>query len=293
MPDTPVVPTDPEDAERARLIAAIVASPTYRLAESDPDFLDSPVARPARLLLELLRPETYLHDHGIESTVVVFGSARILPPAAARARLAKLTARAAAGESLEPELHSARQALRHAAWYDEARALGRTLSGAATRNGCREFIVVTGGGPGIMEAANRGAHEAGACTIGLNISLPREQLPNPYITPQLAFRFHYFAMRKMHFMLRAKALVAFPGGFGTLDELFEALTLVQTGKIAPIPILLVGTDYWRRAIDLDFLVEEGLIDAADRSLVTRVDSGAAAARVILDFYRARGDPAPA
>jgi uncharacterized protein (TIGR00730 family) len=242
-------------------VAAILASPGHRLAEQDDAFLASDAARPARLLLEFQRAEAALAERSIHSTVVVFGSARIPDPA-----------------------------LVTHAWgrfYDEARDLGRALQAACRDADCRDFVVATGGGPGIMEAANRGAAEAGDPSIGLNIELPREQRPNPWITPGLALRFHYFALRKMHFMLRARALVAFPGGFGTFDELFEALTLVQTGKIERIPIVLVGRDFWRRAVDWDYLVDEGFIDATDRELCTLVDSGAAAAAAILGHYGLR------
>ena len=239
-------------------IAAILDSPGYRIAESDQDFLESDEARPARLLLEFLRAESKLQAARVRSTVVVFGSARVPDPA------------------LGPH--------RWGRYYDEARALAGALHEACRHNDCHEFVVVTGGGPGIMEAANRGASERGDPSVGLNIDLPREQLPNPWIAPQLALRFRYFALRKMHFMLRARALVAFPGGFGTLDELFEALTLVQTGKIPRIPVVLVGSEYWRRVIDWDFLVAEGFIEAAERELCTLVETGVDAAAVILRHY---------
>lgn len=169
-------------------------------------------------------------------------------------------------------------------YYEEARQLAALLAIRTGSTECRDFVVATGGGPGIMEAANRGARESGEVTIGLNIELPREQRLNPYVEPAWSIQFHYFALRKLHFMLRARALVAFPGGFGTLDELFEALTLVQTGKIEPIPIVLVGSEYWRRVIDWDYLVEEGFIDAADRDLFTIVETGQDAARVVLSCY---------
>jgi uncharacterized protein (TIGR00730 family) len=239
-------------------IAAILDSPGYRIAESDLEFLDSDEARPARLLLEFLRAESKLEAANIRSTVVVWGSARVPDPAQRPSRWGR--------------------------YYEEARALARALHEACRQNGCHEFVVTTGGGPGIMEAANRGANEAGDPSIGLNIDLPREQLPNAWIAPQLALRFRYFALRKMHFMLRARALVAFPGGFGTLDELFEALTLVQTGKIPRIPVVLVGAEYWRRVIDWDFLVAEGFIEAAERDLCTMVETGVEAAAVILRHY---------
>jgi len=273
--------------DREQLIAAIAASPTYRLAQDDDDFIESDAARGARLQLEMMRPEQYLQDLKIDSTVVVFGSARILPPDEAQLQLTRVQAQMPASPTTadRQRLKSAERMVHYARYYDEARTLARHLSSACQCNGSRELVVVTGGGPGIMEAANRGAHEVGAYSMGLNIQLPREQQPNPYITPELAFRFHYFAMRKMHFMLRAKALVAFPGGYGTLDELFEALTLVQTGKMPPIPIVLVGRDHWQRAIDFDFLEAEGLIDARERQLAVLVDTGVEAAEHILRHYR--------
>lgn len=237
------------------------------LAEHDLDFLASDDARPARLLLEFLRAEVKLARGHIHSTVVVWGSARIPPPGDAPTK---------------------RQS-RLAGWsryYEEARQLAALLAAKAGSTECRDFIVATGGGPGIMEAANRGARESGEITIGLNIELPREQRLNPYVDPAWSIQFHYFALRKLHFMLRARALVAFPGGFGTLDELFEALTLVQTGKIEPIPIVLVGRDYWRRVIDWDYLVDEGFIDAADRDLLTIVETGREAAQFVLSRYDA-------
>jgi uncharacterized protein (TIGR00730 family) len=272
---------------RERLVQALAASPSYRLAEEDVDFLEHPAARPARLLLEMMRPELYLQRRGINSTVVVFGSARVLSPAAAAAALARAEtelAGAPGDAGRQAALRAARLRVKYSRYYDEARSLARALAAVCRSGAGRDFVVVTGGGPGIMEAANRGAWEAGELSLGFNIDLPHEQRPNPYISPDLAFRFHYFAMRKMHFLLRARALVAFPGGFGTFDELFEALTLVQTRKIAPIPIVLVGCDYWRRAVDFDFLVDEGFIEPADVALFQVVETGAEAATIIQRHY---------
>jgi uncharacterized protein (TIGR00730 family) len=238
---------------------------TDGLAEHDLAFLASDDARPARLLLEYLRAEVKLQSANIHSTVVVWGSARI--PA--------------------PEMIAADPGQSLAAWvryYNEARSLAGELAGQCGGPLCREFIVATGGGPGIMEAANRGASERGEITLGLNIELPHEQKLNPYVLPEWSIQFHYFALRKLHFMMRARALVAFPGGFGTLDELFEALTLVQTGKIDRIPIVLVGGKFWRRVIDWDYLVDEGFIATADRELITIVESGRAAAQQVLAHY---------
>jgi len=273
-------------ADREKLIAEIVASPTYRLAQDDTDFIESDASRGARLEMEMMRPEQYLQRHNINSTVVVFGSARTLPPEQAQSNLDALRAKLPPNPSSEErrQLREAERQLTHSRYYEEARQFAFHLSNTCQTNGCRDLVVVTGGGPGIMEAANRGAHEAGAMSVGFNIHLPREQSPNPYITPQLAFRFRYFAMRKMHFMLRAKALVTFPGGFGTMDELFEALTLVQTNTVEPIPIVLVGREYWKRAVDFEYLVAEGFIEERERELATVVETGVEAAELIMSRH---------
>jgi uncharacterized protein (TIGR00730 family) len=271
---------------RTRLRAAIHASPMYRLAEDDIDFMESDDARASRLALEFLRADVYLRKNNINSTVVVFGGARVLSPEMARANLAAAEL-AMGGPDCKQDaaaIARAQTALSLSRYYDEARSLARALTRRDPCTQCHDFVITTGGGPGIMEAANRGAADIGAPTIGFNIRLPAEQEPNPYITPTLALHFHYFALRKMHFLLRARALVAFPGGFGTLDELFEALNLVQTRTIKPIPIVLVGAEYWRRVIDFEFLLAQGLIAAADRGLFCVVETGAEAARHILDFH---------
>ena len=239
-------------------LKSIIDSPSYRLAEHDNDFLESDHARAIRLALEFHRTDTYLRAYGIESTVVAFGSARV--PA--------------------PEDPAATPLQKH--YYQQARRFGYELSrGAIHTPGCHRLVVATGGGPGLMEAANRGAAEAGAPTIGFNIRLPHEQVPNPYITPGLAFRFRYFALRKMHLIFRARALVALPGGFGTLDEVYEALNLVLTRSIAPIPIVLVGREYWQRMLDLDYLASNGYIESKDRELVHLVETGEEAAAYVL------------
>jgi uncharacterized protein (TIGR00730 family) len=265
--------------DRAQLEAmrqAIMQGAAYRLAQDDPEFLAGDDLRPLRLQLEMLKPEHDLRAQGIDSTVVVFGSARVVPLAQAEAALADAESELRAGDASEPttasRIAAARRQLVHAQYYEEARRFSHLVSTRFQQAGRRDFVVITGGGPGIMEAANRGAFEAGSRSIGLNITLPREQKPNPYISPELAFRFHYFALRKMHFLMRARALVAFPGGYGTLDELFDVLTLVQTGKMQRIPIVLVGRTFWRRAVDFDYLVEEGFISADDARLFTRVDA---------------------
>jgi uncharacterized protein (TIGR00730 family) len=222
--------------------------------------------RPVRLQLEVLKPELILQEQHIESTVVVFGSARLLDPETAESRLVSAQAEYAKNNDdplCAQKLAVARKALENSRYYDEARKLGRLIS---INTGKDKLVVVTGGGPGIMEAANRGAHEAGIPSIGMNITLPHEQAPNPYITTDLNFQFHYFAIRKMHLLMRAKSLVAFPGGFGTLDELFETLTLIQTRKVQPIPVLLFGKTFWERIVNFEALVEEGTISPEDLDL---------------------------
>jgi uncharacterized protein (TIGR00730 family) len=282
-----------EDPEALARIAAIQRSPSYRLAEQDIAFLAGGDTRGPRLQLDYLKPELLLADHGVAHTIVVFGSTRIPEPAAARRNVEAL--RRALGDdpadtTLARRLAVAERILAKSHYYDVARELGRLvgLSGRNPDNPC--ILVMTGGGPGMMEAANRGAFDVEAKSIGLNIDLPHEQFPNPYITPDLCFRFHYFALRKLHFLLRAKALVAFPGGFGTIDELFEILTLVQTRKIAPVPVILVGEDYWRRAIDFDFLADEGVIDREDRELFWFAESAPEIWDGILKWHEAAGQP---
>ena len=251
------------------------ASPSYRLAFADDDFLMRPDLRPVRLQLELLKPELIQQDLGINCTVVIFGGTRIPDPVVAERKLADARQAAAAKPDDAERARRLRVAERvHAksGYYTEARKLASLISRESQSNGEQEFVVVTGGGPGIMEAANRGAADVGAKSIGLSIVLDHEELPNRYVTPELTFQFHYFAIRKMHFLLRAKALVAFPGGFGTLDELFETLTLIQTRKVTPVPVLLFGREYWERVIDFEALVEEGTIDPADTGLFEYVES---------------------
>ncbi|MEJ2322008.1 MAG: LOG family protein [Gammaproteobacteria bacterium] len=235
------------------------ASPSYRLAYNDDDFLMRDELRPVRLQLELLKPELVQQDHAIEATVVVFGSSRLVDADVAQQKLAAAKERLAAdpdNAQLARRVETAERRLRNAVYYDEARRLGTLITEQSGAIGKERLYVVTGGGPGIMEAANRGANDCGGKSIGLNIVLPTEQVPNPWITPELTFQFHYFAIRKLHFLLRARALVAFPGGFGTMDELFETLTLIQTGKIKPVPVLLFGREHWERAIDFDWLIEQ-------------------------------------
>jgi uncharacterized protein (TIGR00730 family) len=283
-----------EDPDAPARLRAILASASYALAEQDSAFLARDEARGARLQLEYLKPETLLHEHAIRDTVVVFGSTRISEPTAARRSVAELREALEADRNntiLVRKLAVAERILAKSRYYEIAREFGRLVGSSRSNDGSRsKLVVMTGGGPGIMEAANRGACEVGAKSIGLNINLPHEQYPNPYITPDLCFRFHYFALRKMHFLLRAKALVAFPGGFGTMDELFEVLTLVQTRKIKPVPIVLVGEEYWRRVFDIGFLADEGVIEAEDRELFWFAETAQEIWSSILDWYDACGTP---
>jgi uncharacterized protein (TIGR00730 family) len=267
-------------------LQAILESPSYRLAQEDLDLLSHEDLRPLRLQLELLKPQRLLRQQGVHSTVVVFGSARVTDEATARARHAALKSGTdgAKGAERERELALARRRIEQASHYEQARRFAHDISLRCQKQDECDFVVVTGGGPGIMEAANRGAYEAGARSIGLNITLPHEQAPNPYISPELALRFHYFALRKMLFLILARGLVAFPGGYGTLDELFEVLTLIQTGKMEPIPVVLVGREYWQRLIDFDFLVEEGYIAPEDTLLFSCVDTAEEIMHAFERFY---------
>lgn len=254
LPPAPPVPTD--GAVQANL-EAILASPTYVTAQEDLSFLARRELRGVRLMLELEKADMQMDGEGIRTTVVVFGGARLKE-----------------GDR----------------WYAEAREFGRIVSATCQANGMCDFVITTGGGPGAMEAANRGAWDTGAKTVGFNIQLPHEQFPNAYITPSLCFRFHYFGIRKMHLLMRARALVAFPGGYGTLDELFETLTLVQTGKMKRVPIVLVGRAYWEKLINWQFLVDEGGIAPEDLDLISWAEGGAEAWSAIVDFYSRH--PAP-
>jgi hypothetical protein len=250
-------------------------SPAYAKAYEDVAFLNRDELRPVRLQLELLKPELVQAELGVRSTIVVFGGTRIREAAELQKRLDRIKRRLAhrpKDEKLKRELAIAERLLAKSRYYDEARKFAQIVSSTCQFVGQYDYVIVTGGGPGIMEAANRGAHDVGAKSIGLNITLPMEQEPNAYISPELCFQFRYFAIRKMHFLLRARALVIFPGGYGTLDELFEALTLVQTKKMPPLPIVLFGRDFWEQALNLQFLVEEGTIAPEDAHLVHYVDT---------------------
>lgn len=289
LPESPF-PSAEEDLSAAKLSrdTSQTRSPSYRLAYADNDFLLRDELRPVRLQLELLKPDMLQDENNIHSTVVIFGSSRIpdLKTASERLREAEVLALAEPSNAqLARKLDIARRVLANVHYYDEARALSRLITADTQDGGKCELVVITGGGPGIMEAANRGASDVGGKSIGLNIVLPFEQWPNPYITPELCFQFHYFAIRKMHFLKRARALVACPGGFGTLDELFETLTLIQTRKIKPVPVLLMGTEFWQRVINFDVLVEEGTVSEEDLELFKFVDNADDAWQVIKDYYK--------
>lgn len=268
-------------------VQRILSSPSYRPVENDSEFLQRPELRPVRLQLELLKPEMGLSEHGVRSTIVAFGGTQIVERAEAEVRLER--ARRALTDSPDDPVRQravarAERILAKAPYYDAAREFARIVSSTCQIGGHCEFVIITGGGPGIMEAANRGAHDVGAKSVGLNISLPAEQVPNPYITPELCYQFHYFALRKMHFLLRAKALVVFPGGFGTLDELFDALTLRQTRRMQDIPIILYGRDYWQRVVDFQFLADEGVIEDAHLELFDYAESPQEAWEIICRFH---------
>ena len=266
-------------AETKAPVTPQTAHPAYKLAFRDTDFLSQEELRPVRFQLELMKPEMLLDQAGVGSTLVMYGSARIPPPEAAQAALDS-------AHDLSPEERVIVENLaKKAKYYGEAYNLARIASHKSIiENGKRQFVVMSGGGPSIMEAANRGASEAGAESIGLNIVLPHEQAPNPFVTPYLSFQFHYFALRKMHFLLRARAVAVFPGGFGTFDEFFELLTLIQTGKMKPIPILLFGREFWTRVVDFDALAEEGVISRADLDLFHWCETAEEAWAHICAFY---------
>jgi uncharacterized protein (TIGR00730 family) len=276
-----VFPRAKEDAASARQVSptAQTASGAYKLAFQDTDFLLREDLRPVRFQLELLKPELLLEEAGIASTFVFYGSARIPAPDKADALVAAAktdTQRAIAGRLKV-----------NSKYYEEARKLARLASATPkSSDGKKQFVVCSGGGPSIMEAANRGAHDLGADTIGLNIVLPHEQAPNDYVTPGLSFQFHYFALRKMHFLMRARAVAVFPGGYGTFDETFELLTLMQTGKVTVMPVLMFGKDFWNRVVNFNALVEEGVISPNDIDLIHFVETAEEAWAIVQAFYAA-------
>ncbi|HCC48403.1 MAG TPA: TIGR00730 family Rossman fold protein [Elusimicrobia bacterium] len=267
---------------------ALRRSKAYRKAYLDSEFLTSDELRPVRLQLELQKPEMTLAEYGVKSTVVVFGSARIWDKKQSDDRVTEIQALLRKNPKdpvLKNKLASVKGLQRSTKFYDVARDFGRLISASDALKD-RKLVVVTGGGPGIMEAANRGAHDAGARSIGLNITLDMEQGPNPYVSPEFCFRFHYFAIRKMHFVMRARALVVFPGGFGTMDELFEVLTLVQTGKKSLLPIVLVGEEYWTDVMNFANMAKWGYISKEDLKLFSYAETGAEIVKRIEDFYKA-------
>ena len=284
-PPTRIFPTSKVDARAAEHVPSIpqTESAAYKLAFQDSEFLLREDLRPVRFQLELLKPELFLNEARIGSTFVFYGSARVPSPEMADALIAAATndQQRAIAERLKAK----------SPYYDVARELARLASDCGCdEEGKRQFVVCSGGGPSFMEAANRGAADVAAQSIGLNIVLPHEQLPNPYVTPDLSLQFHYFALRKMHFLLRARAVAVFPGGYGTFDEMFELLTLIQTGKVRPLPILLFGRDYWNRVVNFEAMVDEGVISPHDLDLIRWSEDAAEAWDYVMDFY-AR-DPAP-
>ncbi len=279
------------DSRAKENLEAIVNSPTYKKAMDDRAFLLEEATLPIRLQLDYLKVEEVLQRFGIEKTVVVYGSTRIVESRLARSRLEEIEREMANGGSsqeLEKKLKRAEKIVQKSKYYDMAREFGSIVGSAGGGAEDNRVTLMTGGGPGIMEVANRGAFDVGANSIGLNITLPHEQFPNPYITPDLCFLFHYFAIRKLHFMKRACALVIFPGGYGTLDELFEALTLIQTRKIAPIPVVFVGEEYWSRVIDFEALEDEGVIDSEDRDIFWYANSAKEAWDGIVQWHEENG-----
>ena len=268
---TPLAHAD-EDLERSKSVPDTpqTRASTYKLAWTDAEFMTRRELRAVRLQLELLKPEMILAEKGIRSTVILFGGARLPEPGG--------DAWAAKNETQKRNL------LKNSVYYEEARKFARICSQHSAASYYREFVVVTGGGPGVMEAGNRGADDVGAPSIGLNIVLPHEQAPNIYVTPELCFNFHYFAIRKMHFVMRAKAVAVFPGGFGTMDEFFETLTLIQTGRMERVPVILFGKEFWAKAIDLDYLAEQGTITPGDQNIIDFVDTADEAWEIISRFY---------
>jgi uncharacterized protein (TIGR00730 family) len=273
-------------------LQAILNSSSYLLPERDTAFLARPELRPVRMQLELLKPEMLLEEHRVASTIVLFGSTQIVDQEHAEARLARAQVALDASpddQRLVRLVNRAKRLLAKSPFYEAAREFARLVTAESQSGNMAHYVIVTGGGPGIMEAGNRGACEAGGKSVGLNISLPAEQMPNPYITPELCFQFHYFAMRKMHFLLRAKALIVFPGGFGTLDELFDALTLRQTHRMQEIPIVLFGREYWDKVIDFRFLADEGAVSDEHLDLISYAETPQQAWEIIVRFHHETGE----
>ena len=294
-------PTSPDfspdfssDESIVGLVESHLNSPSYAIAYEDLNYISSDAARSVRLQLEMDKPEWFMQQAGIRSTIIVFGSARFVSPKRAHRQLEEANGKLAANpkcEKAKEAVATAKVAVETSAYYEQARTFARIVSEETVAKqpidypGPFDYVICTGGGPGIMEAANRGAHDAGAMSIGLNIKLPYEQRPNPYMSPHLCFQFHYFNVRKLHFMLRAKALVACPGGFGTLDELFEGLTLRQTERMQRIPTVLIGTKFWKTCVNFEYLVETGVIGRDDLKLFHITDSPQEAWEIVKAFYR--------
>ena len=279
-PPKRIFPSSRVDAAAAKHVPSSpqTESAAYKLAFQDTDFLLREDLRPVRFQLELMKPELLLEEANIASTFVFYGSARVPEPVKA----AELARHARS----DWDRKVAERLVAKARYYDVARELARIASRhPMDEDGKRQFVVCSGGGPSFMEAANRGAHDEGMETIGLNIVLPHEQLPNIYVTPELSFQFHYFALRKMHFLIRARAVAVFPGGFGTFDEMFELLTLIQTGKVRPLPVLLFGKEFWTRVIDFESLAEEGVISKADLDLITWCETAEEAWDAVVRYYK--------
>ena len=282
-----------EYSETLEQIKAIISDPTFEVAEEDKNFIYSDEARGVRLQLDYLKAEVKMQKQGIDHTIVVFGSARIVEFDDAMKALKKIEKEledSPHSEKLLTALKKAESMVRKSIYYDEARSFGQLVGKSGKNPEDCHVTLMTGGGPGIMEAANRGALDVGAKSIGLNIDLAHEQFPNPYITPDLCFQFRYFAMRKLHFMQRARALVVFPGGFGTMDELFEILTLIQTLKSPSIPVVLVGKEYWERAVNFEFLKEEDVIEANDLNMITYADNAQEAWDAIIQWHKENKTP---
>jgi len=269
--------------EQLELLEKIENSPSYKIAEDDKEFLKEYETRGVRLELDYLKAELAMKKFGIEATIAIFGSARTLPQDIAKAKVDELIKNGINGL----ELKEATKTLNNSFFYEDARELGKIIGQSGDGVEDNRIMVMTGGGPGIMEAANRGAYEVGANSIGLNINLPHEQHPNPYITPELCLQFHYFSIRKFHFFQRAKAMVVYPGGFGTMDELFELLTLIQTKSMKQIPVIMVGKQWWSNIINFEFLIEEGVISEKDLEIFTIVDNAQDAWNSIKNWYITR------
>lgn len=282
------MPSDDPDADRA--LSRIMDNPAYRRADRDTDFLELPEMRGPRLQLEYQKVELLLQEQRVHNTIISFGSTRIREPAEAERKLGEINEKLAHepnNECLKTDLAIAQRLKAKSRYYEVAREFGRIIG---RKGPAYDLTMMTGGGPGMMEAAARGSHDVDGRNVGLNIDLPHEQFPNPYVTPDLCFQFRYFAIRKLHFMLRAKAIVAFPGGYGTLDELFEAMTLIQTRTIKPVPVILVGREFWQGVVDFEYLAAEGVIDREDLAIFWYAESAKEIWHGILNWHEMNGTP---